>query len=69
MDFLRLTRELSRTITPEEGAQVLDLLFAVADADGMVSHEEIYTISYNLNLAHGDFIVAKMKIPSERWES
>lgn len=72
MDFLRLTRELAGTITPEEGARVLDLLFAVADADGMVSTaeiEEIYTISYNLNLAHGDFIGAKMKIPGEQRES
>lgn len=72
MDFLRLTRELSGTLTPEEGGKVLDLLFAVADADGYVSHEEIeqiYTISYNLNLAHGDFITAKMKIPGERRES
>jgi len=72
MDFLRLTRELSRTITPDEGARLLDLLFAVADADGYVSHneiEEIYTISFNLNLSHRQFIEAKVKIPAERRES
>jgi uncharacterized tellurite resistance protein B-like protein len=72
MDFLRLTRELSASITPEEGDQLLDLLFDVADADGYVSHneiEEIYTIAFNLNLSHRQFIRAKLKIPSERRES
>ena len=69
MDFLRLTRELASQITPEEGEQLLDLLFGVADADGQVTHqeiEEIYTISYNLNLTHKQFIAAKTKIPAER---
>ena len=69
MDFLRLVRELSKEITPDEGDRLLYLLFAVADADGFVSEEEIeeiYKISYNLNLSHRQFIAAKMRIPRDR---
>lgn len=69
MDFVRLTRELASEITPQEGDQLLDLLFGIADADGEVSHEEIeeiYNISFNLNLSHRQFITAKTKIPAER---
>ena len=69
MDFLRLTRELAKEITPEDGDRLLYALFAVADADGFVTEdeiEEIFTISYNLNLAHRRFIAAKMRVPSER---
>ncbi len=72
MDFVRLTRELAGDITPEEGEQLLDLLFGVADADGRVSHqeiEEIYNIGFNLNLSHRQFITAKTKIPAERRDS
>ncbi|MBV7334615.1 TerB family tellurite resistance protein [Chloroflexi bacterium TSY] len=72
MDFLQLTREIVTNITPETGAQLLDLLFAVADADGKVTHqesEEIYNIAYNLNLTHKQFIDAKVKIPTERRDS
>lgn len=72
MDFLRLTRELASEITPEEGDQLLDLLFGIADADGHVTHqetEEIFNISYSLNLSHRQFIAAKTKVPSERRDS
>lgn len=68
MDFLRLTRELASKITPEEGELLLDLLFEVALADGFVSAkeiEEIYNISYKLNLTHRQFIAAKTKIPAD----
>lgn len=72
MDFVRLTRELASDITPSEGDQLLDLLFGVAEADGKVSHkeiEEIYNISFNLNLSHRQFIAAKTKIPAEKRDS
>ncbi|MEM7132112.1 MAG: TerB family tellurite resistance protein [Chloroflexota bacterium] len=69
MDFLRLTRELATTITSDEGEELLDLLFTIADADGYVTAqeaEEIYNISYKLNLTHRQFIAAKTKIPADR---
>lgn len=72
MDFLRLTRELAREIKPEEGQLLLNLLFAVADADGFVTNqesEEIFNIAYNLNLTHRQFINAKTTVPADRRES
>jgi uncharacterized tellurite resistance protein B-like protein len=69
VDFLRLTRELAASIRPEEGARLLCLLFAVANADGFVTQaeiEQIYSISFNLNLTHRQFIEAKVSIPAER---
>lgn len=68
LDFLRLTRELAASITPEEGERLLHMLFMVAEADGFVSAEEIeeiFKISYSLNLTHRQFIQAKLTIAAE----
>jgi uncharacterized tellurite resistance protein B-like protein len=69
LDYFRLTREFSTSTTEEERVRFLDVLFAVADADGHVSHEEIEEIrriAKSLNLTHKQFISAKLKIPRER---
>ncbi|MCB0131096.1 MAG: TerB family tellurite resistance protein [Caldilineaceae bacterium] len=68
MDMLRLVRELYSSVQPEQVSLFLDLLFAVAAADGFVSTEEadvIYEISRSLGLAHKAFIDAKLKVPAE----
>jgi uncharacterized tellurite resistance protein B-like protein len=43
-DYLRMSREFVETTTPAERAGVLDVLFAVANADGRVSREELTEI-------------------------
>jgi uncharacterized tellurite resistance protein B-like protein len=69
LDYFRLTRQFSTSTTEVERVRFLDVLFAVADADGRVSHdeiEEIRRIARSLNLTHKQFIGAKLKIPRER---
>jgi uncharacterized tellurite resistance protein B-like protein len=69
MDYFRLAREFFSCTTEQERVQFLDVLFAVADADGRVSHEEIEQIrliSRHLKLTHQQFIDAKLKIPRMR---
>ena len=69
LDTMQLVRELSSEITPEQGVRLLDLLFALADADGFVTGDEveaIYQIANSLALPHRQFIEAKRRIPSER---
>jgi uncharacterized tellurite resistance protein B-like protein len=69
LDYFRLTRQFSTNTTEDERVRFLDVLFAVADADGRVSHdeiEEIRRIARSLNLTHKQFIGAKLKIPRER---
>lgn len=69
MDLLRLVRELYSSVQPEQVMVFLDLLFAVAAADGYVSTDEadaIYEISRSLGLPHKAFIDAKLKIPAEQ---
>lgn len=69
LDFYRLTREFATSTTPEERTRFIDVLFAVASADGYVSseeHEEIRHIAQGLNLPHEQFINAKIKIPREQ---
>jgi len=69
LDYFRLTRQFSTSTTEDERVHFLDVLFAVADADGHVSHdeiEEIRRIARSLNLTHKQFIGAKLKIPRER---
>ena len=61
-DYLRMTREFTELTTPVERNGLLDLLFAVANADGEVSNEERLEIMYladyllmsldNVNRAH-----------------
>lgn len=69
MDFYRMAREFFTCTTEVERVQFLDVLFAVADGDGMVSTPEtegIRRISMNLKLTHRQFIDAKLKIPRDR---
>lgn len=69
MDYYRLAREFFNCTTETERAQFMDILFAVADADSLVTNEEtehIRSIAKNLKLTHRQFIRAKLKIPRER---
>jgi uncharacterized tellurite resistance protein B-like protein len=69
LDRYRLAREFSDACTYQERAQFLDVLFAVAAADGMASYEEIEEIrqiAQSLKLTHNEFIDAKLRIPEER---
>jgi uncharacterized tellurite resistance protein B-like protein len=43
-DYLRMSRELVETTTPAERANLLDVLFAVATADGNISNDELKEI-------------------------
>jgi uncharacterized tellurite resistance protein B-like protein len=72
LDHFRLSREFCTGTTEDERVRFLDVLFAVADADGRVSHdeiEEIRRIAKMLHLTHKQFIDAKLKIPQERLAS
>lgn len=69
MDYYRMAREFFTCTNEEERVRFLDVLFAVADGDGQVSHEEIEqirSIARHLKLTHKQFIDAKLKIPRER---
>ena len=69
LDYFRLTRQFSTSTTEDERVRFLDVLFAVADADGRVSYDEIEEtrrIAKSLNLTHKQFIGAKLTIPRER---
>jgi uncharacterized tellurite resistance protein B-like protein len=69
MDYYRLSREFFEVTTEDERVRFMDVLFAVADGDGRVSHdeiEEIRTIAIVQKLDHKQFIDAKLKIPRER---
>ena len=71
LDEYRLARDFASACTYEERAEFLDVLFAVAAADGKASYdeiEEIRQIAGALKLAHKEFIDAKLKIPRERRE-
>jgi uncharacterized tellurite resistance protein B-like protein len=64
LDYFRLTREFFTSTTGKERLGFLDVLFAVAEADGEISHyeiEEIRRIALSLNLTHQQFIDAKLK--------
>ncbi len=72
LDYYRLTREFYSSTTRQERLGFLDVLFAVAAADGFVSHaeiEEIRLIARTLKLDHREFIQAKMKVPRKRRSS
>ena len=69
LDFYRLTRSFLQCTTEAERLHFLDILFAVADADGYVSFdetEEIRRIAKGLFLTHKQFIHSKLRIPQER---
>ncbi len=69
LDPYRLARQFGDVCGPQERAEFLDVLFAVAAADGKASYEEIEeirAIAQSLKLSHEEFIEAKLKIPRDR---
>jgi uncharacterized tellurite resistance protein B-like protein len=71
MDRYRLARDFASVVGPRERAQFLDVLFAIAAADGVACYdeiEEIRAIAESLKLSHRQFIDAKVKLPRERRE-
>jgi uncharacterized tellurite resistance protein B-like protein len=69
LDHYRTAREFFSSTTEDERIRFLEVLFAVADADGYVSHdeiEEIRRVATSLKLTHRQFIDAKLTIPGER---
>jgi uncharacterized tellurite resistance protein B-like protein len=72
MDYYRLTREFFENTDQDQRVGFLKVLFAVGDADGQVTNEEIEeirTIASALRLPHKDFIDAKLTIPKDRRSS
>lgn len=64
-DTFRMMRELMESTSERERRKFLDVLFAVANADGQISYdetEEIRKISRGINLTHKDFIDSKLRI-------
>jgi len=71
MDTVRLVRDVSSSVPPERADALLDILFAVAAADGYVTDAEmdaIYSIARSLGLSHRTFIDAKLRIPADQRE-
>lgn len=69
LDPSRLAREFADACGPRERVEFLDVLFAVAAADGEASYdeiEEIRTLARSLKLSHEEFIEAKLKIPRQQ---
>jgi uncharacterized tellurite resistance protein B-like protein len=69
LDRYRLAREFAEACSPEDRAEFLDVLFAVAAADGRATTpeiEEIRGIARSLKLSHEQFITAKLKIPRDQ---
>ncbi|MFN2189435.1 MAG: TerB family tellurite resistance protein [Candidatus Promineifilaceae bacterium] len=67
-DTFRMMRELMESTSDRERRKFLDLLFAVANADGNISYdetEEIRKIARGINLTHKDFIDSKLRIVGE----
>ncbi|HTP08954.1 MAG TPA: TerB family tellurite resistance protein, partial [Anaerolineae bacterium] len=68
-DPLRLAQEMLDITAEEERTRFMDVLFAVAAADGFVSQDEmseIGSIASWLYLPRKTFIAAKVKIPAEQ---
>lgn len=68
-DYYRMTREFGASTTGEERQKFMDVLFQIALADGFVTYEEteeIRLVAQSINLAHEDFIKAKIKIPRDK---
>jgi uncharacterized tellurite resistance protein B-like protein len=67
-DFL-VTRELREIVTDDQRSRLLDCMFAVAAADGVVSvaeEDEIRKISIELGFDHAEYIDARLKYTNER---
>ena len=72
MDYYRLTRQFFTTTDEAERDRFLEILFAIAAADGMASAqeiEEIRMIANTLRLSHRRFINAKLTLPREHREN
>lgn len=68
-DVFRMMREFVACTTEDERRKLLDVLFAVADADGQISFdetEEIRQIARGVDLTHKDFIDSKLRVLGER---
>ena len=64
LDPYRLNREFFTATSEQERVRFMDALFAVAKADGEISHyetEEIRLIAYGLKLTHKQFIQSKLR--------
>lgn len=69
LDHYRTVRQFSTRTTRTERVHFLDVLFAVAAADGYATYdeiEEIRAIGKGMLLTHPQFIQAKLKLPRER---
>jgi uncharacterized tellurite resistance protein B-like protein len=69
LDRYRLAREFAGACRHQERVEFLDVLFALAAADGMATYEEVEEIrqvARSLKLSHKEFITAKLKIPRDR---
>ena len=72
LDHHRAVRQFAGHTTPDERRHFLDVLFAVAAADGLAAYdeiEEIRAIARTLNLPREAFIEAKLKIPRDKREA
>jgi uncharacterized tellurite resistance protein B-like protein len=68
MDRYRLARQFAEAVGPDERRTFLDVLFAIAAADGLATYEEIEEIrilARALKLSHEEFIEAKLGIPRD----
>ena len=68
-DHFRLVSEFANSTTLDERAGFLEVLFAVAKADGEISFaetEEIRSIANTLLLPHKQFIEAKLKVSNQQ---
>jgi uncharacterized tellurite resistance protein B-like protein len=71
MDRYRLARQFAEACSRDERLTFLDVLFAIAAANGMATYgeiEELRTLARALKLSHEEFIEAKLKIPREKRE-
>ncbi len=69
LDRFRLAREFASDLSHEEAIKFVDILFAIATADGHASIpeiEEIRHIAASLKLFHNEFIDAKMRVPRDK---
>jgi uncharacterized tellurite resistance protein B-like protein len=68
LDYFRLTQEFFNATTEDERARFLDILFAVANADGRVSieeNDEVRRITQSINLTQQHFAAAKDRMKAE----
>jgi uncharacterized tellurite resistance protein B-like protein len=69
LDRSRLVSEYAANATFDQRVELLDLLFAVAAANGSLTHaelEELRGISAALNLSHRQYIDAKVRAREAR---